>query len=228
MTVELATQIKSFTGLSTDTKPTTEVPPGSLFYEADTGAVLKYNGVVWGLQSPGIDFSSGQILAGFGFLASHKFAAVADAASVEVFIQVGSTKNVIGNAIVSATGAAEFLLFEGTTVSDAGSAVASFNKNRESANTADATVTHTPTTTGDGLQLGEAQVSGSTVNNSAASSIGGVQQTTGYVLALDTDYLIRATNVSGGAQDMVVNLLYLEKILQGVKYYVNSKSRHHI
>lgn len=38
---------KEFTGLSTDTKPTTEVEVNSLFLELDTGDVYYFNGTDW-------------------------------------------------------------------------------------------------------------------------------------------------------------------------------------
>jgi len=50
MTVLLETTIKRFTGLSTDTKPTS-VPAGSYFWEYDTNTVFKtYDGTNWLIQ----------------------------------------------------------------------------------------------------------------------------------------------------------------------------------
>lgn len=48
MAVLMITTVKNFIGLSTDTKPTTEVPPGSNFWCSDTGVLLKcYDGTNW-------------------------------------------------------------------------------------------------------------------------------------------------------------------------------------
>lgn len=48
MSVLYITTIKRFIGLSSDTKPTTDVPPGSTFYEYDTGVMyLCYDGTNW-------------------------------------------------------------------------------------------------------------------------------------------------------------------------------------
>jgi len=48
MAVLMITTIKNFIGLSTDTKPTTEVPPGSTFWEYDTNCLYKtYDGTNW-------------------------------------------------------------------------------------------------------------------------------------------------------------------------------------
>lgn len=48
MSVIMITTVKNFIGLSTDTKPTTEVPPGSTFWAYDTGVLFKtYDGTNW-------------------------------------------------------------------------------------------------------------------------------------------------------------------------------------
>lgn len=48
MTVQMITTIKNFIGLSTDMKPTLEVPSGSTFWESDTNILYKnYDGTNW-------------------------------------------------------------------------------------------------------------------------------------------------------------------------------------
>jgi len=48
MSVIWVTNSKSYTGLSTDTKPTTDTPPGSTFWCYDTNIVYKtYDGTNW-------------------------------------------------------------------------------------------------------------------------------------------------------------------------------------
>jgi len=48
MTVYMVTQIKNYVGLSTDTKPTSDTPPGSTFWAYDTGTLFKtYDGTNW-------------------------------------------------------------------------------------------------------------------------------------------------------------------------------------
>ena len=47
MTYSLITTIKRYIGLSTDTKPTTDTPAGSTFWEHDTNILYKYNGTSW-------------------------------------------------------------------------------------------------------------------------------------------------------------------------------------
>lgn len=47
MAVKLEGTIKRFIGVTTDEKPTSEVPAGSSFLEADTGVVWRFDGRVW-------------------------------------------------------------------------------------------------------------------------------------------------------------------------------------
>ena len=48
MTVLMVTTIKRFVGLSSDTKPTTDIPPGSTFWAWDTGTLFTcYDGTNW-------------------------------------------------------------------------------------------------------------------------------------------------------------------------------------
>lgn len=47
MTVVRTTTIQNFLGLSSDTKPTADVPAGSRFWETDTGLLYRYDGSAW-------------------------------------------------------------------------------------------------------------------------------------------------------------------------------------
>jgi len=47
MTVSLVTTIQRWIGLSTDTKPSSEVKVGSTFYELDTGQPFIWDGDAW-------------------------------------------------------------------------------------------------------------------------------------------------------------------------------------
>lgn len=52
MTVYRISSTKKFIGLSTDTKPTSEIPPGSTFFEYDTGVMFVcYDGTLWTAKS---------------------------------------------------------------------------------------------------------------------------------------------------------------------------------
>ena len=47
MAVVITAAIKRYLGLSGDTKPTTDTPAGSTFYETDTQREYVYNGSTW-------------------------------------------------------------------------------------------------------------------------------------------------------------------------------------
>lgn len=47
MTVFLIYDPKNFIGLSTDSKPLEKIPPGSIFYETDTGKNYVFDGTDW-------------------------------------------------------------------------------------------------------------------------------------------------------------------------------------
>ncbi|MBI4637687.1 MAG: hypothetical protein HY727_15220 [Candidatus Rokubacteria bacterium] len=50
MAVVLLSAIRRYLGVAADVKPTTGVPAGSEFYEADSGATYLYDGAAWALK----------------------------------------------------------------------------------------------------------------------------------------------------------------------------------
>ena len=56
--VKMALARIPYIGLSTDSKPTTSVPPGSTFYETDTSSTYIYSGTAWVVY---IDPSGGSV-----------------------------------------------------------------------------------------------------------------------------------------------------------------------
>lgn len=210
MAEELYDEVKHFAGLSTDTKTIAQVGAGSTWFERDTGTHFKFDGVAWGFIGEGIDFVTGEIIAGHSFLASQEFLGVADSASVEVLIQTGATFQPIVDISVNAEGLASFQIFEGATFSDAGTSVPIFNKNRESAITAEGIITHTPTLTADGTQLGNNFLGGRGAGVATASGLAKAQA---FMFAKSTNYLIRATNNNGSAMDMVIDFVCIQRNL---------------
>jgi hypothetical protein len=87
--------------------------------------------------------------------------------------------------------------FEDPTSTDDGTPIAAVNRNRITANTADTLVFEGPTLTGDGTPLTPEiyNPGGSGGNAPGATSIGFGE----FILAPDTDYLIRLNNPGGGA-----------------------------
>lgn len=210
MAEELYDEVKHFAGLSSDTKTTSQVGAGSTWFERDTGIHFKFDGVGWGIQGAGIDFVTGEIIAGHCFLASQEFLGVSDSASIEILIQTGATFQSIVDVSVAAEGLSSFQIFEGTTFTVAGTSVPSFNKNRESAITAEGIITHTPTLIADGTQLGNTFLGGRGAGQASAS---GVENVDGFIFARSTNYLIRATNNSGSAKDMVIDFVCIQRNL---------------
>lgn len=59
MTIVLRNNPEKFSGTSADTKPTTDIPPGSELYETDTGKTYVWNNTTWKEKSPLIDGFTG-------------------------------------------------------------------------------------------------------------------------------------------------------------------------
>ena len=86
-----------------------------------------------------------------------------------------------------------------------------YDTNRVSANTSQATFTHTPTTTGDGTLLRHVLMPGGGAILPPGGSDGSpVRGGTEWILAPSTVYLLRATNTSGGAIDIGLEVGYYE------------------
>jgi hypothetical protein len=96
---------------------------------------------------------------------------------------------------IAVGGNCELLIYGGTTVSADGAALASISKNREDVGTAQTIVYDTPTVTGVGTLLLTQYVPGGTRGTAA----GGGWSEPEWILAPDTNYLIRITNRAGGS-----------------------------
>ena len=161
-----------------------------------------------------IDFVHHEVHEGDTYQASFKTpdgAPLADNATLEVLIQAGNQPMHTVYA-AAAGGDAEIALFEGTTFSAAGTAMPARNMSRLSTNTALATITHTPTTTLDGAQLQNAFLPGG-AGGPPSTPGGAARQDTEWVLAPDTNYLLRLTNRSGGAQPASLVVQWYEHAL---------------
>ena len=100
------------------------------------------------------------------------------------------------------TGEAVIQVFEGTTVSGNGTAVARWNRNRNLAavNESDILVFHTPTITGDGTKMSEKWIGGTGFK---ADVGGGTRGDSEYVLKQNTNYLVRLTAVGAGIKGAI-------------------------
>ena len=86
---------------------------------------------------------------------------------------------------VAAENDCDYQIFEDPTFSAAGTAVTPVNHNRTSARTLQATLTHTPTTSDNGTEIWEQHI---VANFFSAAA---VQAEAEFILAPDTDYLIK-------------------------------------
>jgi hypothetical protein len=122
-------------------------------------------------------------------------AALADTTSIEILIQTGA-QSFHAKLESSASGDSLVYIFEGTTFSAAGTAVVMTNHNRSSAKVFDGTVTHTPTLSTDGTQLSiTGYLAAGTKHAGGGGDFGFSNE---FILAPNTDYLLRVTNISGG------------------------------
>lgn len=144
------------------------------------------------------------------FEVSHIFAAVADAASAEILITTG-TKAVHLRSRADTEGKSYGYLFEDAVASVAGTGLTNVNRDRNSANTAETVVTHTPTLTSDGTQLTETLIpgGGAVGGNVIGGSLNSFEE---FELKPNSVYLIRLTNESGAAADMAASLVFYEEI----------------
>jgi len=81
--------------------------------------------------------------------------------------------------------------YEGVTFSAAGTAIASHNRDRESANTATMVITHTPTLTLDGTQLTDVYIPGGSKSTAGGGQAASFNE---WELSPNTAYLLRISN----------------------------------
>lgn len=144
-----------------------------------------------------ITFSSLQerINEGKFFSGSYYNALLADGASIDMLVQVGAVGPISTNVLGFIDGDSLVEVYEGTTISAAGTVISVYNHNRASAKVLDATITHTPTITALGTKISGTYYVPQGQNIEGNSDIGGLNTT--FVLAASTKYLFRITNASG-------------------------------
>lgn len=155
-----------------------------------------------------VDMLHHQIHLGHLYEASALDTNVADAGTFEVLVQTGlASPHLRGQ--FAAAGSARIQIYEGSAFSDAGTPVAAVNRNRNSANTAEATVTHTPTISDDGDLLLDDLLPGGlgVLGRSIGSSLSTFEE---FVLKPSENYLLRLTNISGTASPVSISLAFYE------------------
>lgn len=118
---------------------------------------------------------------------------IASSGTLEVLIQTGTSK-VHLDFSVSGGGNGLLQIFEGPTITAAGTALTAYNKNRSSSTTLLSTVTHTPTLSADGTKIDEELVLGGSGPHASGGEGGG--GFTEWILAASTAYLFRVENLN--------------------------------
>lgn len=155
-----------------------------------------------------ITFVHYNIHRGITYESSYKTLTLANNASLEMLFTTGSLPcHAVFKAEIGGDG--EVQLYEATTVSANGTAMARNNKNRTSSRVALATVFHTPTVTGDGTELTDHYIPGGT----GSIFSGGGEDSFGreWLLAPNTNYMLRLTNRAGSTQPAGFHVQWYEK-----------------
>lgn len=155
-----------------------------------------------------IDVSHRKVHEGVNFASFLYNAALGAAASLDLLIQVGAL--LYPHLIISAGagGDADVFLYEGTTFSAAGAGVTAVNRDRSSATVATATITSGPTITLVGTALFQHLLPGGSHPVNAPGGSGETREE--FILDVSTDYMVRLTNITGGAQAASVTIGWYE------------------
>lgn len=144
-----------------------------------------------------IDYAHQKTHEGRYFSGGYYNSSLADTASVMLLVQMGATYALHSKISATVTGNCTLYIFEDTTFSAAGTGVTMANHNRSSSKVFSGTVTHTPTITADGTQLNGTELLPGGGKHSSGGVEGGFSNE--FILATSKNYMIRCTNVSGGA-----------------------------
>ena len=144
---------------------------------------------------------------GFMFISSTITSSVADNASIDMMNKVGTIVNAHAVFNTASGGESWVHLYENPTTSANGTAISSPNMNRCSLNIATSTVYMGPTVTTVGTNLSESFIPGGEKNQATG---GQLRNTTEWVLDDNNVYLFRATNKSGSAADLSVEIEFYE------------------
>lgn len=126
----------------------------------------------------------------------------------EFLFKTGADVITVAAFALSATGNFTLRLFEGSTTSDDGTPITMRNRNRVVGDTPLplATFFHSPTVTGDGTQLAETFIAAGRNRSSASAQL----RFDEWILAANTNYLVRMQNVSGSMSDLSIGAPFYE------------------
>lgn len=125
---------------------------------------------------------------------------IADNATIDILLQLGSKyAHLVFD--VACGGTAEIAFYEGTTLNDVGTNLTEVNNKRHGGETATVTATHTPNVNNVGTLLFNVLIPGGAGVGQARTG-SNVRANTEWILAPNTNYLVRGINRAGNAQPM--------------------------
>lgn len=145
---------------------------------------------------------------GMFFHFDRRVAGIVNGASSDILLAVpaGVFPHLNTTLITTDTGGVDVKFYEGTTTSADGTAVSTFNRNRNSTNTPSTVITHTPTVTGVGTLIHDALIPAPAKDAGLISAAVNEE----WVLKPSTKYLLRVTNNSGGNVEVVFDVAWYE------------------
>lgn len=179
----------------------------------DVQAAL-YNAFATGLDSDELVYQNhihNNIYRGNAFTATHEYTDVGAGGSVTLYINVptGTKPSIRDTTWTPSSQSVRIEKFENPTIDVAGNATDTFeNVNRNSDNTSDVTIKQGATTTDDGTSIKIAGTPGTRTTSVVSGEVGEE-----IILAEDTDYLIRVTNLSTSTaiDNLWVNMFWYEE-----------------
>lgn len=129
------------------------------------------------------------------FSGGYYTATLADNASLDMLIQVGSQTETHANILVICGGDALYSIYEGTIFSSQGSVINTSNHNRNSSKLLDAVITYNPVITSNGLQINGTTFLSGGQKTHASGGVWSLAEE--LILKANTSYLFRLTNISG-------------------------------
>ena len=189
----------NYIGLSTDDKPTADVPPGVTFTEHDNDRHWIFDGTSWReIENVFLDSPHKWVHEGKMWAISGRFLSTANDANADLVLEVGA----VGLHVIWETrsgGDQHGSIHEAPTVTTAGTPATVSNQNRNIGDAGAPVAKKNPTITGTGTELLTWLVPGGTGGTASGGTRPSREE---IILAANTKYLFRNTNKKGQESDM--------------------------
>jgi len=215
MAVKYIASIHNYSGLSSDTKPTTDVPVGSVFSETDLGTTYRFDGTNWNLVFPAVEPNCrGALLTishreyevhrGVFFSATHAQSIGDGSVSTILFETPGSATATIHSVAELASSGAGTLLFSETPNATVGTVITGYSNNRTIGGSSELSLTYDGAVTTTGTILEH-----TVIGTEKGAKIGGeVMGDNEWVLNHSTRYLLQFT--ASAASNIAWNIFWIE------------------